>query len=103
MILQTSEQQKIFDNETQSLESSVYNVSGSFIESLGFQLVRIHTLTNLKGDEAELEVYEDGKGGRIVKLCVTQVTHSEGELYHISCFADTTLMPILEKEYNRYR
>jgi len=99
----TEEQQQLFDTETSGLLQRYVNVSYEFIESLGFRLVRVHSLQNQKGDEAELEVFENDEGKRIVKLCVTQFTHSEGDLLHISCYADEAVLPLLEQEANRYR
>lgn len=99
----TEAQQHLFDKETEGLTQRYLNVSHEFIETLGFRLVRIQSLQNLRGDEAELEVFENDEGRRIVKLCVTQVTHSEGDLLHISCFAGEDILPVLEQEADRYR
>lgn len=98
----TSEQQQLFDTETAGLAHGYYNVSDEFLRTQGFEMVRYHELANLRGDEAELEVYEDGKGLRIVKLCVTQVTASEGDLLHISCFFTPGLLPLIEQEISKY-
>lgn len=99
----TEEQQRLFDQETNGLVQVNVNVPDEFIESLGFSMVRFHSLQNLRGDEAELEVFEHQDGRRVVKLCVTQVTHTEGELLHITCYADDLTRPLLEKESNKYR
>ena len=99
----TEAQQRLFDKETNGLLQRYLNVSPEFIESLGFRLTRVHQLQNLRGDEAELEVFENDEGRRIVKLCVTQVTHSEGDLLHISCYAGEDILPVLELEADRYR
>ncbi|MBK6345467.1 MAG: hypothetical protein IPN08_12535 [Bacteroidales bacterium] len=96
----TEEQQLIFDKETENLEHTFLNVSSQYIESLGFKSVRFHEMANLRGDEADLEVFEDNAGQRIAKLCVTQFTHTEGDLLHISCYAPAAIMPLLEKESN---
>ncbi len=81
----TEEQQKIFDSETGQLEHEFYNVSNEFIESMGFRFIRFHQMANLRGDDAELLVFEDAADRKIVKLTVTQFTNSEGDLTHISC------------------
>ncbi|NTW25258.1 MAG: hypothetical protein HGA37_11190 [Lentimicrobium sp.] len=96
-------QQLIFDAETTGLEYAGYSLSSAFIESLGFRFLRYHKLANLKGDDAELEVYEDLKGRKIVKLCVTQYTHSEGDLLHQSCYVPAELIPILDVEYKKQK
>ncbi|MFH1119704.1 MAG: hypothetical protein V1775_07755 [Bacteroidota bacterium] len=94
----TEEQQLIFDKETENLEHKFLNVSSQFIESLEFKSVRFHEMANLRGDEADLEVFEDAAGRKIARLCVTQFTNTEGDLLHISCYATTEIMPLLEKE-----
>ena len=99
----TDEQQRLFDQETTGLVHLFVNVSDEFIESLGFSMVRFHSLQNLRGEDAEMEVFEHQDGRRVVKLCVTQVTHTEGELLHITCYADDLTRPLLEKESNKYR
>jgi hypothetical protein len=96
----TEEQQLIFDKETENLEHIFINVSSQFIESLGFKSVRFHEMANLRGDEADLEVFVDSAGQRIAKLCVTQFTRTEGDLLHISCYAPTGMMLQLKKEAN---
>lgn len=95
-------QQLIFDSETKGLEHANYSISAAFLESIGFKFSRYHKLANLNGDDAELEVYENFNGRKIVKLCVTQFTHSEGELLHQSCYAPAELMSQLQVEYMKY-
>ncbi|MCD6661106.1 MAG: hypothetical protein LT105_13165 [Lentimicrobium sp.] len=99
----TPEQQLLFDSETAGLQHAYINVSQEFITSLGFDMVRYHEIANLRGDEAELEVYEDKQGRKIIMLIVTQVTASEGDLLHISCYASPELMPLIEEEARKYR
>ncbi|MHC1774120.1 MAG: hypothetical protein AB9834_01785 [Lentimicrobium sp.] len=98
----TEEQQKIFDSETFQLEHEFFSVSNEFIEALGFKFVRFHQMKNLRGDEAELEIFEDATGRKFVKLCVTQFTHTEGDLLHNSCYASAEMMPLIEMEHNKY-
>jgi len=95
-------QQLIFDSETQGLEHAHYSVSADFIKSIGFKFLRYHKLANFNGDDAELEVFEDSAGRKIVKICVTQFTHSEGELLHQSCYTSAGIMPQLQLEANKY-
>jgi hypothetical protein len=99
----TPEQQIIYDTETAGLEHAFYNVSDEFLKSLGFEMVRTLQLQNVRGDEAEFVIYEDGKGNKIIMLCVTHETHSEGDLLYISCYAPKTFMALIEIEYNRLR
>ena len=73
----------MFDTETAGLAHGYYNVSEEFLRSHGFEMARYHEMANLRGDVAELEIYEDGKGLKIIILCVTQVTASEGDLLHM--------------------
>lgn len=94
-------QQLIFDEETNGLECAGFNVSADFIESMGFRFLRYHKLANLNGDDAELEVYEDLKGRKFVKLCVTQFTHTEGDLLHQSCYFTPELKPLLNVEHKK--
>lgn len=96
----TEDQQKIFDSETSQLDHEFFSVSSVFIEALGFKFVRFHKMKNLRGDDAELEVFEDAAGRKIVKLCVIQFTHTEGDLLHKSCYATAEIMPLIEKEHN---
>lgn len=98
----TREQQQLFDFETAGLAHGYYNVSDEFLRTNGFEMVRCHEMANLRGDEAELEVYEDGQGLKIIILCVTQVTASEGDLLHISCYFTPGLLPLIEQEISRY-
>lgn len=95
-------QQLIFDSETQGMEHAWFSVSADFIESIGFKFSRYHKLANINGDDAELEVYEDSNGRKIVKICVTQFTHSEGELLHQSCYASAGILPQLQLEADKY-
>lgn len=99
----TAEQQILHDAETAGLEHAFFNVSDEFLKTLGFEMVRTLLLTNIRGDEAELEIYEDGKGNKIIMLCVTHETHSEGDLLYISCYAPKAFMPLIEAEYNKLR
>ncbi|HPG33829.1 MAG: hypothetical protein H6541_06125 [Lentimicrobiaceae bacterium] len=94
----TEDQQKIFDSETLGLEAVSLNPAADFIESMGFKFARYIQLANYRGDDAELEVYEDGQGKKIVKLCVIQRTYSEGDLFHHSCFAPPDLLPRLASD-----
>lgn len=98
----TPEQQLLFDSETAGLQHAYFDVSEEFISSLGFDMLRYHQIANQRGDEAELEVYEDKQGRKIIILIVTQVTASEGDLLHISCYASPELMPLIEEESKRY-
>jgi|GEM_PF-1146079 len=103
MKAQNNEQQAIFDSETAGLSWYPYHLSSGFIESLGFSMIRIHELKNLHGDEVELEVFENERKQRIVILCVTQFTHTEGDLLHITCYADSEYATVLENEHLKYR
>ncbi|MGV8113840.1 MAG: hypothetical protein AB2L17_13160 [Lentimicrobium sp.] len=98
----TGEQQQLFDTETAGLAHGYYNVSEEFLRSHGFEMARYHEMANLRGDVAELEIYEDGKGLKIIILCVTQVTASEGDLLHISCYFTPELLPLIENEISKY-
>ena len=96
-------QQKLFDTETTGLEYLLFYPSAEYLESLGFKFVRYLQLANFKGDDAELEIFEDMAGTKIIKLCITQMTYSEGDLFHQSCYAPAELLDQLEAEKNKFR
>lgn len=99
----TEEQQRIFDAETAGLEPSQFNPSAEFLESLGFEFARYVQMANYKGEDAELEIYENAIGQKIVKLCVTQMTYTEGDLLHQSCFAPDEVLHNLENEHMKFK
>jgi len=98
----TEEQQRLFDTETIGLEHSLFNPSSEFIESLGFEFTRYLQLANFKGDDAELEIFENSEGLKVIKLCVFQKTFVEGDLCHPSCYAPAELLPQFENEHNKF-
>lgn len=99
----TEEQQRIFDEETAGLDPSQFNPSAEFLESLGFTFARYVQMANYKGEEAELEIYENATGQKVVKLCVTQMTFTEGDLLHQSCYTPAELTVQLEGEHIKFR
>lgn len=102
MKLITAVQQNIFEEEISNLVHVSYTSSDEYLQKMGFLHMRHHDLANYQGDEVELDVFEDNKGHKVVLLCVTHSTCSEGDLLYCSCFASASIIPLLKEEHERY-
>ncbi len=102
MFVFNSDNQKVFAKETADLTQAYYNISNDHLKSIGFSFVRNLELTNRMDDRVKMDIFEDGKGNKIVLVCVTQIKPDEGEVCHHSCFAPESYMSSLAKEHERY-